>query len=137
MPLEFRVAISEDKKWIGRRDETLGKEMLQQKIDQEEILLALLDEQRIGFLRWSYFWDVIPFMNRLGFDKGFRQQGYGRALVACWERRMLDRGINRVMTSTLSDENAQHFYRKLGYVDTGALLLPGEALEILFAKALT
>ena len=39
---------------------------------------------------------------------------------------------DRVMTSTRSDEEAQHFYRGLGYTDCGALLLPGEPLELFF-----
>ena len=41
-----------------------------------------------------------------------------------------------VMTSTRADEQAQFFYRKHGYVDCGALLLPGEPLEILLSKRL-
>lgn len=40
------------------------------------------------------------------------------------------------MTSSMSDESAQHFFRKLGYRDAGALLLPDETLEILFLKTL-
>lgn len=38
------------------------------------------------------------------------------------------------MTFTLSNENAQHFYKKLGYIDSGSLLLENEALEIIFTK---
>lgn len=40
------------------------------------------------------------------------------------------------MTSTLSNENAQHFYRKLLYRDSGSLLLENEPLEIIFTKKL-
>ena len=45
-------------------------------------------------------------------------------------------GYTRVVTSTLADESAQHFYRKLACIDSGALLSPGEALEIIFTKPL-
>jgi hypothetical protein len=38
------------------------------------------------------------------------------------------------MTSTFSNESAQHFYRRLGYRDAGCLLLADEAMEILFTK---
>ena len=41
-----------------------------------------------------------------------------------------------MMTSTLSNESAQHFYRRMGYQDAGCLLLPDEALEILFTKTI-
>lgn len=40
------------------------------------------------------------------------------------------------MTSTQSDETAQHFYRKLGYVESGSLLFENEPLEIIFRKSL-
>jgi hypothetical protein len=36
----------------------------------------------------------------------------------------------------VSAESAQHFYRKLGYVDSGALLLPDEPAELLLRKDL-
>ena len=49
---------------------------------------------------------------------------------------MLALGYESVMTSTLSNEQAQFFYRRLGYTDCGSLLLPGEALEIIFRKNL-
>ena len=60
----------------------------------------------------------------------------GRQLVSHWEALMKAKGYPLVMTSTQSDETAQHFYRKLGYVDAGALLLQDEPLEIILTKAL-
>ena len=41
-----------------------------------------------------------------------------------------------VMTSSQSDEDGQHFYRKLGYIDAGSLVLPEEPLEVFFIKKL-
>jgi len=45
-----------------------------------------------------------------------------------------------VMTSTQSDEEAQHFYRAMGYKEAGCLLLdcPGyeQPMEMFFTKAL-
>lgn len=45
-------------------------------------------------------------------------------------------GHDSVMTSSLSNERAQHLYRRLGYVDVGSLLMPDEPLEIVFLKRL-
>lgn len=42
----------------------------------------------------------------------------------------------RVLTSTVSAERAQHLYRRLGYVDSGALFLPDEPTEIILRKPL-
>lgn len=55
-------------------------------------------------------------------------------MTAYWEKQMKTKGYDLVMTSSLSNEAAQHFYRKLSYVDSGALLFPEEPLEIIFMK---
>ena len=49
---------------------------------------------------------------------------------------MREAGYESVMTSTLSDELAQNFYRAIGYKDRGVLLLPDEAAELIFYKQL-
>lgn len=89
----------------------------------------------VGWLRWGLFWDEVPFMNRLHVVEGHRRGGIGQLLVTEWESKCRDAGHELVMTSTLSDESAQHFYRRIGYLDAGCLLLPDEALEIIFVKA--
>ena len=86
--------------------------------------------------RYHLFWDQIPFMSMLFCMEGKRGQGYGGRLVDFWEGEMGRKGFGMVLTSTLSSEGAQHFYRKRGYVDCGSLLLPGEPLEIILRKEL-
>jgi len=88
----------------------------------------------IGWLRWNLFWDEVPFMNLLYVEEPRRGEGVGRLLVGEWERACGRDGHTTVMTSTVSAESAQHFYRKLGYRDAGCLFLPGESAEILFIK---
>ncbi|MCI8525262.1 MAG: GNAT family N-acetyltransferase [Oscillospiraceae bacterium] len=73
-------------------------------------------------------------LNMLYLLEVFRGQGHGRRLMRFWEREMQKRGCSMVLTSRRSDERAQGFYRKLGYRDCGALLLPEEPLEIILFK---
>lgn len=75
-------------------------------------------------------------MNMLYMLEDYRGKGYGKQLVGFWEKEMLKNGYKMVMTSTLSNEEAQFFYRKNGYVDCGSLLLPKEPLEIIMLKNL-
>lgn len=75
-------------------------------------------------------------MNMLYVLEEYRGHGYGGRLLDFWEKEMADCGYEMVLTSTLSSEQAQLFYRKNGYVDCGSLLLPGEALEIILRKEL-
>ena len=96
----------------------------------------MLFRSRAGWLRWNLFWDNTPFMNMLFLLEEYRGQGFGGKMVSVWEEQMKAAGYECVMTSTLSNEEAQHFYRRRHYVDAGALLLPGEPLEIIFVKEL-
>ncbi len=106
-------------------------------LEQGRILLAVDrtgDAATIGWLRWGLLWDEVPFMNRLHVVEGRRGEGVGQLLVSEWEQANVEAGRTTVITSTLSAEQAQHFYRKLGYIDAGCLLLPGESAEIFFIK---
>ncbi len=98
------------------------------------------DGKPIALLRWSLFWDSIPFCNLLYVEGACQRRGFGRALVEHWEKDMRAQGYDLVMTSTQSDEAAQHFWRKLGYRDCGALTLPfpghEQPLELILGKAL-
>ena len=64
----------------------------------------------------------------------------GRMLMEHWERDMHTRGYDLVMTSTQADENAQHFYRKIGYKDCGGFTMdiPGyeQPMEMIMMKDL-
>jgi ribosomal protein S18 acetylase RimI-like enzyme len=44
-------------------------------------------------------------------------------MMGFWEKEMQQRGHKMLLTSTQVDEEAQHFYRKLGYQDAGSLLI--------------
>lgn len=87
-------------------------------------------------MRHGYFWDNTPFMNMIWIDEPYRNKGLGKKAVLFWEDEMKQQGFKLVMTSTLANEGAQHFYRKLGYRDSGCLILEDEPLEILLTKTL-
>lgn len=100
------------------------------------VLVAYSGETFVGWLRYGLFWDSVPFMNLLYVLEPYRGRGYGQQLVLQWERAMKREGFDMALTSTQSDENAQHFYRKLGYREAGALLLSSDPLELVFRKEL-
>ena len=67
-----------------------------------------------------------------------QKKGYGRRLMEYWEQDMKEQGYGMVMTSTQVDEEAQHFYRKLGYKDCGGFTvdIPGyeQPMELFMSK---
>ncbi len=131
-----RIAGQDDVKFILKYDKHIAESELYSNISLGRVIVAEYDNKFIGWLRWNLFWDNTPFMNMLYLIDDYRNMGYGKKLVMFWEKLMKENNYKLVMTSTLSNENAQHFYRKLNYVDSGSLLLKGEALEIIFTKEL-
>ena len=105
-------------------------------IAQKRVLILEDAGQICGWLRWNLFWDNTPFMNMLYVTESCRGQGLGRTLTMHWEEEMRQLGYQVVMTSTASDEYAQHFYRKLGYETIGGFTPFGDPFELILAKRL-
>ena len=76
-------------------------------------------------------------MNMIYFFEEYRKKGIGKKLVKHWEEKMKEQGYQNVLTSTQSNEEAQHFYRKIGYTEIGSLKYLEEPLEIIFYKKLS
>ena len=130
----IRYAEIEDKEILKLYDKHINEEELNNLIKLKRILVMYENGKFIGWLRYNLFWDNIPFMNMLYFLESERNKGYGSKIISFWENEMKKKGYNFVMTSTQSNEQAQFFYRKHNYIDSGSLLLPGEPLEIIFYK---
>ena len=130
-------ALPEDLDYLVEKDH-IGREMIGEKIGRREFILAHQDDRQVGFLRYNYFLDDVPFMNLLWVQEDLRSRGFGTQLISFWEAEMQRLGYDSVLTSTLStNERAQHLYRGLGYEDSGCLLMPGDPLEILLLKSLS
>ena len=136
MLMNIRYAEEKDFSWLKDNDDHISEEVFKTKIKSNEIYVAEENNKLIGWLRFSLFWDNIPFMNMIYFLDEHRGKGYGRKLAEYWEKEMKSKGFDNVLTSTLSNEDAQIFYRKLGYNEIGGFKLLDEPYEIIFHKAL-
>jgi len=132
----IRYANEMDLEILKKYDKHISENELRNSVKLRRILVMFDHNKFIGWLRFSLFWDNIPFMNMLYFLEEYRGKGYGKQLVDYWEKEMLKDHYETVLTSTLSTEKAQFFYRKNGYVDCGSLLLLNEPLEIILRKSL-
>lgn len=133
---KVRKAIISDLKELSELEKHIDINRLKIKINSDEIYVLIENKNIIGWLRFSLFWDEHPFMNMLYVLERYRNKGYGKELVYYWEKEMKKSGHNLVMTSTQSNEEAQHFYRKLNYKDSGGFTLPNEPLELILYKIL-
>ena len=79
----------------------------------------------IGIMRYNLFWDNTPFLTLIYLEEAYRAKCFGKQAMLFWESEMRALGYKMVMTSTRVDEQAQHFYRALGYKDKGAIFFDG------------
>lgn len=136
MSCVIRGAAPGDLPALSRLDRHIAPQELENSVRLGRVYVAEEGGEPAGWLRWNLFWDNTPFMNLLFVLDGRRNRGYGRQLVEYWEERMREAGYGAVMTSTQSNEYAQHFYERLGYAAIGGFLLPGEPYELIFCKKL-
>lgn len=105
---------------------------LDRHLDEKEFALKIRDRrgyvisdggEPVGVLRYNLMWDYTPFVTLIYIKDSYQGKGFGRRAMLCWEDEMRGLGYKMVMTSTQANEQAQHFYRKLGYIDRGGVFL--------------
>ena len=139
LKLELRLANAGDAVALIKHDKHISERIITEKISRNEIYVACDDDKFIGWLRYSLFWDTIPFMNMLYLLPEYRGKGVGRKFVQFWENEMKRLDYKKFMTSTQQNEQAQHFYVALGYVAVGGFIqtsgtLLDESFEIILVK---
>jgi ribosomal protein S18 acetylase RimI-like enzyme len=134
--MTVRIATTEDEGFLVAHRRHIAADLMRAKVASRQVYVAESNGQIVGWARYGLFWDNLPFLNMIYILDNYRGRGIGSALMSAWEQDMAAQGHRMVLTSTQSDEDAQHFYRRLGYRDCGVLVLPGEAGELMLLKEL-
>ena len=138
--MEIRFITTEDKPFWYSIDKHLPEKEFYKKIRDNQGYILIADDKPVGLLRYNLFWDNTPFCTLIYIEEQHQKQGWGRLLMTHWEQDMRKQGYRMVLTSTQVDEDAQHFYRKLGYKDCGGLTVdvPGyeQPMELFMVKQL-
>ena len=125
----IRYVSENDKSFWGSLDSHLSESEFELKIRDKRGYVISDGDKPVGVMRYSLFGDIIPFLTFIYFDEAYRGKGFGKQAMLHWENEMRKLGYKLVMTSTQADEQAQHFYRKLGYIDRGCLILDNTLFE--------
>ena len=137
---EIQYVTSNDKAFWYSLDKHLLEKEFENKVQRKQGYVLFADNKPVGILRYNLFWDNTPFCTMLFVDWQEQHKGYGKQLLNHWEQDMKSSGCGMVMTSTQVNEEAQHFYRKLGYKDSGGFVvdIPGyeQPLELILIKAI-
>lgn len=130
----IRAADKSDAELLLSYDRHISRSELESIIGLGRVFILECGGSFAGWLRYGLFWDNTPFMNMLFLLEEYRSRGFGKIFVEFWERKMAEYGYAEVMTSTASDEYAQHFYNRLGYTTVGGFAPSGEPFELILTK---
>ena len=120
---------------IMKYDSHIPLDMLKSRVESKMVYVLKDRNEIVGIMRYSLFWAMIPFLELIFVDEKYRLQGYGLRMMRFWEKEMKSQGYQYVMLSTQEDEEAQYFYRKIGYKEIGNFLPPNQNVyEIMFSK---
>lgn len=132
--MEIRLADEVDLDPILIYDRHISRQNLLDAVHLNRVYIAENSGRFCGWLRYNLFWDNTPFLNMLYLIESERGKGGGKMMMEYWEERMRGMGYGAVMTSTQSDEYAQHFYTHLGYRAVGGFMQEDGAYEIIMSK---
>jgi len=115
-------------------DKHFGEVEFELKIRDKRGYIISDGDKPIGVMRYNLMWDYIPFLTLIHLADDYHGKGFGKQAMLYWENEMRELGCDMVMTSTQVDEQAQHFYRKLGYVDNGGIFFDNQPQEMFMLK---
>jgi len=126
---EVRYVTESDRVFWFTLDEHFNESEFYLKIRDKRGYIISIEGNPIGVMRYNLMWDNTPFLTFINIDDVHHGKGYGRQAMLFWENEMRELGYKMVMTSTQVDEQAQHFYRKLGYKERGGIFLDDTPFE--------
>ena len=145
----IELAQNKDKQKIAKLDRHIPSQRLGECIGNGQVYVLkddsiknggqnhCLKDPVVGVLRYSLFWQTIPFLDLIYIDEAYRNHGFGTQMMSKWENLLKLQGYQYAMTSTQADEEAWKFYEKLGYRKTGGFFPPEqEAEEWIYVKRL-
>ena len=139
--VSVREAGDVDLAWCLATDGHLDEAALISKMRAHEVLVAGLEGQPAGLLRYDLMWSSVPFIAQLRVLEPYRRQGVGHALLRAVEERARERGSIAVLSSIAlgSDRTAAlSWHTAMGFEGFGAVdgMFPGEQAEAFYVKIL-
>ena len=127
--MKLALANEFDLSSIAQLDAHIPTERLEACIRAGQVYVLKNGASVVGVLRYSLFWQTIPFLDLIYLDAAHRRLGHGSVMMQQWEHDMAARGYRHVMTSTQADEDAWQFYEKRGYRKAGGFFPPEQDAE--------
>ena len=140
--LTVRFAREEDFRRVRKFDphsQYIDPEKIKNKINQQEIIIALQDNKIVGIIKFSFFWATRPYLDLIYIDEKLRKSGVGKKLLKFLEDYLVKEGYCYLFTSAEYDEKEpQAWHKYMGFKVCGVLdkinLPKDKTKEVFFYK---
>ena len=134
-----RFAGPEDLEWCVVEDGQVTEQVIRHKIANDEIIVAEIDGQLIGYIRLEFLWSIKPYIGLVFIEEGYRREGIGRKMLRFLEDHLKKYGYEELYSSSdVSEPEPQAWHRANGFVECGIIngINEGDIGEIFFRKTL-
>lgn len=136
--MEIKVMTGRDRQFVMGIDKHVDDTGYANRVYTKSGYVIWEKDQRIGIIVHCILWDHLPFMNLIYIKEEHRKKGFGKQAILHWEEEMRQQGYKMTLLSTQVNEESQHLYRKLGYIDCGGLVFHDtpfdQPMEMFFRK---
>ena len=135
----MRFAGPEDLEWCVVEDGVVSEQIVRHKIANDEIIIAEIDGQPIGYIRLEYLLSNKPYIGLIFVDDGYSEEGIGRKMLRFLEDHLKKYGFEELYgSSKASEPEPQAWHRANGFVECGIIngINEGKIGEVFFRKPL-
>ena len=129
MNIKLKHMRAEDKAFVMKIDSHVNELQYENRVHTKTGYIIWDGNKRAGLMHYTVLWDNLPFLNLIYVEEKHRNRGIASKAMNLWESDMKSQNYKMVLISTQVDEDAQHFYRKSGYIECGALIMNHTPLE--------
>ncbi|MCJ7801659.1 MAG: GNAT family N-acetyltransferase [Candidatus Marinimicrobia bacterium] len=117
----------------------LSHKTLNQKLLNNEILVAKSDRKSIGLLILDFLWNHIPFISFIWVDEKYRRLGVGKVLLIFLENYLIENNNEQLISSSMENaKDARAWHQHMGFKVCGTIaeINDDNTGEVFFKKSL-
>lgn len=103
-------------------DHSDRQDIIENKIDMHEIILAERRGEVIGYLKLEYIWSKLPYISLIFLKPEFRGKGIGSLILNYLVEFLQLNGYSILLSSSqVNEAEPQKWHRKMGFAECGIL----------------
>ncbi len=98
----------------------LTESVLKRKIEEKLVIIAEVNKKYVGYLRISYIWLIIPYLDIIHVEEKYRRKGIGIKMIEFLEEYLRREGHRVLYSSSQANEpDPQAWHRRIGFEECG------------------